>query len=362
MGLRLVLDSMPNVRQLAPPHLLPKVQSGKCVVDIAAELQITIEQTTKHVVELIKRGKLISLCNLRAFCGETDTCDPTEIYEKFTDEDLCATQPPKAIETIIDRIHNECPNASKIFIEVVLAYYQVRHHLKRKRKPYVDVVDDTLVLGELLIRAGTPTKPIGDSDHKAKPWRFQDIDTYYGNRVDDVNLMDSSSSEDGDSEVEDDDVEDSNRIETAANIDGSQYELADEEADSLWNNAEFDPTFRYRSSSESLDEGQQSGSGSCISVDCVVETDEEDMEIGQDHEFEFNGIIDDDDSNVESQERGNIGQTAPTSTSLKRESSFEISIGNEANELNDNDLCDAVMDTYEALFESPSKKLKMSHA
>lgn len=351
MGFRLVIDSMPNVRQLAPPHLLPKIQSGENVFEIAEELQITVEQTIKHIVELIKRGKAISLSNLKAFCVVGDNYDPIEIQEKLTDADLNAILSSNAIEAIVDRVHNECPNVSKIFIEVVLAYYQVRHHLKCKRQPYVDVVDDTLVKGKLLIPVNTP-KPQTFPDNNAKPWRFNpsndtiDMDTYFGNPVDDYDPDESSSSDNTD---DDDEI-------------CSQQENEDDEDNTFWVNNEFNPTYRghrFSNPSNSFNSSNRQQSESSVDSDGIVEMDVEDMESNPGDGFELSGIIDDCD--VELQEPENsveeANQTKSTTSGVYRVPSFQMSIGSE--ELNENDLCTAVMDAYEFLYESPTKKAKL---
>lgn len=385
MGFRLVVDSMPNVRQLAPPHLLAKVQSGENVLQIAEELHITIEQTTKHVVELIKRGKLITISDLKTFCGGIDQYDSTEIHDQLTDEDLCASAAPNASESIVDRIHNECPIASKIFIEVVLAYYQARHHLKRQRHPYVDVADETLVNGKLLIPESVP-KPKGDSEYDGKPWRFNsktdiiDMDAYFGNRVDDPDDSNCSESDENNSQEESDGdevgIDDNIQIGDAGNADSeeetltksdtdegseeetqsecdrgddSEYDLpldeysndssqifddSDEEY-SLWNNNDFDPTYRYREPSETNDDSnrQQSESTIRVSIESVVET--------------YDG------SNL------NDG-VPPTTSTMKRTSSFHMSIGSGSGEdIDEDELCVAVMDTYETLFETPAKMAKI---
>lgn len=423
MGFRLVVDSMPHVRQLAPPHLLVRIQSGENVFEIADEFQITIEQTTKHAVELIKRGKLITLAHLKTFCGDADACDPVDIHEQLTDEDLCATTPPDVCDSIVERIHKECPNASKIFIEVVLAYYQVRKHLKSKRHPYVDVVDDTLVKGKLLIppKPSTPPEP----EHDAKPWRFNplagliDIDEYFRNRVDDYDPEGSICSEDsdtynGDSGQEESDEENNESSQTRLSQDESsqaesnqvdliehdgdddrqiqsdysdtqvesddsevdndddEYDLPvehdsdedndqqfftiDEEEDSLWGTDGFDPTFNCRESIEFNDDSdsgdsQRSGSTIQMSIDSAHDTNVEDVENG----FEVNGIIDERD--LETQKSENIVATL-TSSSMRRTSSFQLSMSSESCEDAD-DLCSAVLDAFETLFEPPIKKAKI---
>lgn len=345
MGFRLVVDSMPNVRQLAPPHLLALIQSEKNVDEIVANLQITIEQATKHVVELIKRGKLITLSNLKAFCGDANSCNSTEIQEQLTDGELCATSPPDATEAIVDRIHNECPNASKIFIEVVLTYYQVRHHLKCRRQPYVDVVDDTLVKGKLLLIPISAPNRKTEPDYDAKPSRYNpDMDEFFGNRVDDYDPENSSGSEDSDCDSEN----------------NSEISNDDDDDDSFLNHDEFDMDYRSQNTSDASD-SQQSGSSICISIDSAADSDEEDVEllIRGGNEFESNGIIDDCD--VESQTFKNQNHSVlvnltKSTTSMKRASSFQMSIGSESDgEIDENDLCTAVMDAYETLFEPPTK-------
>lgn len=163
---------LPNVSTSAPPHLLVKIQSGENVVDIAIEFQLTVEKTNKHAVELIKRGQAISLTHLKTFCG--DKCDPDEVYYLLTDEDKSASIKSAVI---VDRVHHQCPKASKIFIEVVLAYYQVRHHLNGLKVPYVDVADDTLVNGGLLIIPMTVEKRKREKDENdARPHKHEKLE------------------------------------------------------------------------------------------------------------------------------------------------------------------------------------------
>lgn len=335
MGLRLVVDSMPNVRQLAPPHLLALIQSDKNVDEIAADLQITSDQATKHVVELIKRGKLITLSNLKAFCGNANACDPNEIQEQLTDDELCATSPPNAIEAIVDRIRSECPNASEKFIEVVLAYYQVRHHLKSKRQPYVDVVDDTLVKGKLLLIPISTANRKTEPDYDAKPSRFNpntdiiDMDSFFGNHVDDYDPDESSCSEDSERDSE--------------NI----TEISNDDDDSFLNHDEFFTNY-------TSDESESSHSHQSESSENDVEA-----RVNGGSQFESNGIIDDCDIESETLEnQGGVDVINPTisTTSMKRASSFQMSIESESDgDIDENELCTAVMDAYEILFEPPMK-------
>lgn len=311
MGFLLAINPMKNVCISAPPHLLPKIQSGENVVNIAAEFQLTVEQTVKHAIELIKRGKGISLSNLKTFCGDANECD-SEIQEKLTEEDLCANV---ASVTIFDRIHHECPNASRIYIEVVLAYYQVRHHLKRLKVPYVDVADDSLVKGNrLIIPISAPKRQIDYDGYDAKPNKFRgtDIDEYYQNRYSDDDPMDSDE---------------------------------DDEADCTWNDEDFDGFIEI-----SDDAGSQHSGSSETSSNSVIEMDQDEGAVNEANNFQLIGIFDDGD--VESHICEAVGNTPnqPTSTSSLTVSSFQMSIGS------DDDLCIEAAAAYEHLFEAQTKR------
>lgn len=210
MGLRLVIDSMPHVRQYAPPHLLGKIQSGENVMDIAEEFHITTEHAVKHCVELLKRGKCITLMNLKTFCAVPTTCDPADVLDHLTKDDLCAITPSNAVDPVITRLQSACPHLTRIFIECVLTYYQVREHLKSKNVPFVDVVNDTLVNGKYLIPAKPPKRKADSVDSIRKVRRYDpkmeiiDWDTFFGNRVPDpVELMFGGSSDDDTDDTDD---------------------------------------------------------------------------------------------------------------------------------------------------------------